>query len=125
MNHWSTESLQNSACRILAEISADFCISHPKLTIGKSTLPDSKKVIKDISLISEPNVDSSRLPEGLEFIQKHAIQRQKCTKNTPKSSQNDAKRSQGLPKWSHGAHQNDTKMTQVVQKLITSVNPNF
>ena len=109
----------------VAEISADFCISRPKLTIQKSALPDSKKVIKKRPLIDEPNMNSSRLPEGLEFIQKHVIKRQKRTNNMPKSSQKDAKRSQGLPKWSPGAHKNDTKMRQVVQKLITSVKSNF
>ena len=67
----------------VAEISADFCISRPKLTIRKSALPDSKKVIKNRSLINDPNMDSSRLPEVLEFIQKHVIKRQKCTKSMP------------------------------------------
>ena len=47
------------------------------------------------------------------------------TKNMPKSSQEDAKMSQGLPKWSPGAYKNDTKTTQVVQKWIPGVKPNF
>jgi len=74
----------------VAEISADFCISRPKLTIRKSALPDSKKVIKKKTLINEPNRNSSRLPEGLEFIQKHVIKLQKRTKSMAKSSQKEA-----------------------------------
>ena len=64
----------------VAEISADFCISRPKLTIRKSALPDSKKVIKKRPLINEPNRNSSRLPEGLEFTQKHVIKLQNVRK---------------------------------------------
>ena len=94
--------------RIVSEISADFCISRPKLTIRKSTLPDSEKVIKKRSLINEPNMDSSRLPEGLEFIQKHGVKRQRRTKSMPKSSQKDAKITEMTPKrrkWSKNGSQ--------------------
>ena len=52
LHHCRTVPLQNSTSRIVCEISAGFCISHPKLTIRKSPLPDSKKVIKRISSIT-------------------------------------------------------------------------
>ena len=70
-------------------------------------------------------MEPSRLPEGLEFIPKHVIKRQKCTENIPKRPQKYAKMSPGLPKLSPGAYKNDTKTTQVVQKWIPSANPYF
>ena len=52
LHHCRTVSLQNSTSRIVSEISAGFCISRPKLTIRKSPLSDSKKVIKKRSSIT-------------------------------------------------------------------------
>ena len=70
-------------------------------------------------------MNSSRLREGVELIQNHAIKRQKRTKNMPKRSQKYAKMSQGLQKLSLGTYKTDTKTPQVVQKWIPGVKPNL
>ena len=73
LNHCRIVSLQNSTSRIVCEISAGFCISHPKLTIRKSPLPDSKKVIKkilDYHVSENPNLREKIHTEEIRRIQR-------------------------------------------------------
>ena len=68
-------------------------------------------------------MDSSRLQEGLEFIQKHVIKRQKRTKNMPKSSQKDAKWGKGSQNGALGVqkwHQNDASGPKMDPRRTTS-----
>jgi len=94
--------------------------NHPKISSPRFQESDKKR-----PLINEPNRNSSRLPEGLECIQKHAINRQKRTENMPNNSQKDAKMNQGLPKWRPRLYNNNTKTTQGVQKWILGIKPNL